>query len=114
MRNRIVTGAAALALLVPVAPYAQAGVAAGATAGAVGGAVVGGPVGAVVGGAGGAVIGGFTDATMPKFREYVVREHIPSYRYSGDIVIATELPTAGVTYYEVPPEYASANTVTRS
>ncbi len=105
MRNRIVTGAAVLALLVPVAAYAQAGVAAGATAGAVGGAVVGGPVGAVVGGAGGAVIGGFTDATMPKFREYVVREHIPSYRYSGDIVIGTELPMAGVTYYEVPPEY---------
>ena len=105
MRNRIVTGAAVLALLVPVAAYAQAGVAAGATAGAVGGAVVGGPVGAVVGGAGGAVIGGFTDATMPKFREYVVREHIPSYRYTGDIVIGTELPTAGVTYYEVPPEY---------
>jgi len=105
MRIRTMTGAAVLALLIPAAAYAQAGVAAGATAGAVGGAVVGGPVGAVVGGVGGAVVGGFTDATMPKFREYVVREHIPSYRYSGDVVIGAELPTTGVTYYEVPPEY---------
>ena len=105
MRIRIMTGAAMLALLIPAAAYAQAGVAAGATAGAVGGAVVGGPVGAVVGGASGAVIGGFTDANMPKFREYVVREHIPSYRYTGDIVVGAELPMAGVTYYEVPPEY---------
>ena len=105
MRIRTMTGAAVLALLIPAAAYAQAGVAAGATAGAVGGAVVGGPVGAVVGGVGGAVVGGFTDANMPKFREYVVREHVPSYRYSGDIVIGAELPMAGVTFYEVPPEF---------
>jgi hypothetical protein len=105
MRIGILTSAAVLALALPVAAYAQSGVAAGATAGAVGGAVVGGPVGAVVGGVGGAVVGGFTDATMPKFREYVVREHIPSYRYSGNIVVGAELPTTGVTYYEVPPEY---------
>jgi len=103
MRIGILTSAAVLALALPVAAYAQAGVAAGATAGAVGGAVVGGPVGAVVGGVGGAVVGGFTDATMPKFREYVVREHIPSYRYTGDIVIGTELPRVVVN--EVLAEY---------
>jgi len=64
-------------------------------------------VGAVVGGVGGAVVGGFTDATMPKFREYVVREHIPSYRYSGEVVVGAELPATGVTYYEVPKEYGT-------
>ena len=105
MRIRILTSAAVLALAIPVTAHAQAGVAAGATAGAVGGAVVGGPVGAVVGGVGGAIVGGFTDATMPKFREYVVREHVPSYRYSGDVIIGTELPSAGIIYYEVPPEF---------
>ena len=98
MRIRIVTGAAVLALMVPVAAYAQA--AAGATAGV----VVGGPDVAVVG-PGTVVVGGFTDANMPKFREYVIREHKPSYRYTGEVVIGAELPMAGVTYYEVPPEY---------
>jgi hypothetical protein len=67
--------------------------------------VVGGPVGAVVGGVGGAVVGGLTDSTMPRFREYVVHEHHPSYRYSGEVVVGAELPTTGVTYYDVPTEY---------
>ena len=105
MHIRILTSAAMLALVIPVSAYAQAGVAAGATAGAVGGAVVGGPVGAVVGGVGGAVVGGIADANTPRFREYVVREHHPSYTYSGEVVVGTELPTAGITYYEVPREY---------
>ena len=34
-----------------------------------------------------------------------MREHIPSYRYSGEVVVGIELPTAGITYYEVPREY---------
>jgi hypothetical protein len=107
MKIKIVTGAAALALLLPVAAYAQVGVAAGATAGAVGGAVVGGPVGAVVGGVGGAVVGGIADANTPKFREYVVREHHPSYHYDREVVVGAELPAAGVTYWEVPREYGT-------
>ena len=105
MQMKLMTGAAALALLLPIAAYAQSGVAAGATAGAVGGAVVGGPVGAVVGGVGGAIVGTITDANQPKFREYVVREHHPSYRYDREVVVGAELPQAGVTYYEVPREY---------
>ena len=105
MKIKIMTSAAVLALLLPVAAYAQAGVAAGATAGAVGGAVVGGPVGAVVGGVGGAVVGGIADANTPKFREYVVREHHPSYHYDREVVVGAELPPAGVTYWEVPREY---------
>ena len=106
MRMKLLTGAAALALMVPFVAYAQNGTATGAAAGAVGGAIVGGPVGAVVGGVGGAIVGGLSDANTPKFREYVVREHHPSYRYSGgEIVVGTELPSTGVTYYEVPREY---------
>jgi len=105
MRIRILTGAAVLALALPIAAYAQGGAAAGAGAGAVGGAVVGGPVGAAVGAVGGAIVGGIADANTPKFREYVVREHHPSYKYSGEVVIGTTLPETGVTYWEVPREY---------
>jgi hypothetical protein len=102
---RILTGAALLTFALPITAYAQGGAAAGATTGAVGGAIVGGPVGAVVGGVGGAIVGGIADETRPRFREYVVREHRPSYRYTGEVVVGAELPTAGVTYYEVPAEY---------
>jgi hypothetical protein len=41
----------------------------------------------------------------PRFREYVVREARPSFRYSGQVVVGAELPSADVTYYEVPAEY---------
>jgi hypothetical protein len=93
----------ALALAMPVAAYAQ-GAATGAAAGAVGGAVVGGAVGAVIGAAGGAIVGGISDANRPRFHEYVVKEHITSYPYQGQIVVGTELPGT-ITYYEVPAEY---------
>lgn len=106
MRIQILTGAAVLALALPFAAYAQGGVAAGAATGAVGGAVVGGPVGAAVGAVGGAVVGGIADANTPRFREYVIKEHHPSYRYSGgEVVVGTVLPETGVTYWEVPREY---------
>ena len=105
MHIKLMTGAAALALLLPIAAYAQGGAAAGAATGAIGGAVVGGPVGAVVGGVGGAIVGTITDSNQPKFREYVVREHHPSYHYDREVVVGAELPTTGVTYYEVPREY---------
>ena len=41
----------------------------------------------------------------PRFREYVVREARPSYSYSGQVMVGAELPSAGVTYYEVPAEF---------
>jgi hypothetical protein len=107
MHIKLMTGAAALALLLPIAAYAQSGAATGAAAGAVGGAVVGGPVGAVVGGVGGAVVGTITDANKPKFREYVVREHHPSYHYDREVVVGATLPDTGVTYWEVPREYGT-------
>ena len=105
MRMRTVTGAALIALVIPAFAYAQGGAAAGAAAGAAGGAVVGGPVGAAVGAVGGAIVGGIADDKSPRFKAYVVEEKIPSYAYQGDIVIGTELPPTGVTFYEVPAEY---------
>jgi len=68
-----------------------------------------GPVGAVVGGAVGAAVGtvggilGVED--RPRFREYVVHEQLPSYRYSDDLRVGVVLPESGVTYYDVPADY---------
>jgi hypothetical protein len=41
----------------------------------------------------------------PRFREYVVREARPSFAYPNQVVVGAELPSSGVTYYEVPAEY---------
>jgi hypothetical protein len=97
---------AATVLSVSPAP-AQNGAAGGAVGGAIVGGTVGGPVGAVAGAAGGALVGGIADDTRPRFRSYVVERHHPSYRYSGEVRVGAELPTTGVTYYEVPREYGS-------
>jgi uncharacterized protein YcfJ len=102
-RLACVTIAAALSL--PLAAHAQNGAAAGATTGAVTGAIVGGPVGAAVGAGVGAVAGGIADDTRPRFRSYVEERHVPSYRYEREVRVGDDLPSAGVTYYEVPREY---------
>ena len=108
MRNKIVAAGAVLALISGPA-FAQSGAATGATTGAVGGAIVGGPVGAVVGGAAGAIVGGIADANQPKFRQYVVTQKRPSYRYQEEVRVGAVLPSSGVTYYEVPAEYGVSN-----
>ncbi|KAA5599603.1 DUF1236 domain-containing protein [Blastochloris sulfoviridis] len=106
MRQTFLAATAILAVaVVPFAAQAQDGAAGGAAAGAVGGAIVGGPVGAVVGGVGGAIVGGLSDETRPRFLQYVVREKRRSYTYDGDVAVGSELPSSGVTYYEVPAEY---------
>ena len=71
------------------------------------GAVVGGPVGAVVGGVTGAIAGGIADQNTPKFRQYVVQQNVPSYRYQEDVRVGAVLPSNGVTFYEVPSEYGA-------
>jgi hypothetical protein len=58
-------------------------------------------VGGVVGGVGG-ILG---VEERPRFREYVVRERRPSYRYSEEVRVGAVLPETGVEYYEVPAEY---------
>jgi hypothetical protein len=96
------------ALALPVAAQAQ-GTVRGAQEGAAAGDRAAGPVGAVVGGTVGAAVGtvggilGVED--RPRFREYVVRERVPSYRYDNDLRVGVVLPAEGVTYYDVPPEY---------
>jgi hypothetical protein len=71
-----------------------------------------GPVGAVVGGVVGGVIGGVNGILgiddRPRFHSYVVERHYPSYEYRDELRIGAVLPDAGVTYYEVPPEYSNA------
>ena len=93
---------------VPMGVHAQ-GTIRGAEEGAEQGARAGGPIGAIIGGAVGAATGtvggilGIDD--RPRFREYVVRERRPSYRYNEDLRVGVVLPESGVTYYEMPPEY---------
>jgi Protein of unknown function (DUF1236) len=81
----------------------------GAEEGAEQGGQAGGPVGAIVGGAVRAAtgtVGGILGVDdRPRFREYVVRQHQPSYRYSEELRVGAVLPERGVTYYDVPAEY---------
>ena len=95
-------------MALPLAAQAQ-GTVRGAQEGAEEGGRAAGPVGAIVGGAIGAAtgtVGGILGVDeRPRFREYVVRERRPSYAYREEVRVGTVLPEAGVTYYEVPPEY---------
>ena len=92
----------ALALTaLPFAAQAQ-GTVRGAQEGAEAGGRAAGPLGAVVGGTVGGILG---VQDRPRFREYVVREHIPSYRYEHELRVGVVLPEQGVTYYDVPTEY---------
>lgn len=106
MNYRLLTGVAlATVLSFSAAAQAQNGAAAGATTGAVTGAIVGGPVGAAVGAGVGAVAGGIADDTRPRFHSYVSERRVPSYHYDREVVVGADLPSSGVTYYEVPREY---------
>ena len=109
MTNHILKcSALVIALLAPVAAHAQ-GVVNGAANGAEQGNDAAGPVGAIVGGAVGAVTGGVNGLLgidqRPRFREYVVKEHRPSYQYQESVAVGVVLPAEGVEYYEVPAEY---------
>src|SRR5687767_5258670 len=106
MSKKILFAGAVLVALAPVGAFAQSGgAAAGATTGAVGGAIVGGPVGAAVGGVTGAIVGGLAGEQQPRFRQYVVTQNVPSYRYQEEVRVGAVLPESGVTYHEVPAEY---------
>jgi hypothetical protein len=107
---RCLIGIAALATVVALPVVAQAhGVPGGIERGSRDGERAAGPVGAVVGGVIGGVVGGVAGVLgvdeRPRFHEYVVREHRPSYHYGSDVRVGAVLPEEGVTYYEVPPEY---------
>jgi Protein of unknown function (DUF1236) len=97
-----------MAIVVPLSVSAQ-GVPEGVDRGAREGERAAGPVGAIVGGTVGGVVGGVSGILgvdqRPRFHHYVVEEHRPSYRYEEDVRVGAVLPEAGVTYYDVPPEY---------
>ncbi len=109
MRIKLLGSLAMVATLaLPLAAQAQ-GTVRGAEEGAAAGGNAGGPIGAIVGGAVGAAtgtVGGILGVDdRPRFREYVVRERVPSYAYRERVQVGAVLPEAGVTYYDVPAEY---------
>ena len=107
-KSTAVAALMAASLFLPLAVQAQ-GIAGGAAEGSRQGAEAAGPIGGVLGGVAGGVAGGIAGLLgvdqRPRFREYVVREPVPSYRYSEDIRVGTVLPQSGVVYREVPAEY---------
>src|SRR5262245_18919722 len=108
MNKSLLTIAALFVATLPYAAHAQ-GTVRGAQEGAAAGERAAGPLGAIVGGTIGAAtgtVGGILGVEeRPRFREYVVREHRPSFAYSDDVRIGTVLPARGVTLYAVPREY---------
>jgi Protein of unknown function (DUF1236) len=43
----------------------------------------------------------------PAFREYIVRERVPSYTVPDRVIVGGVLPEAGVTYYDVPQTFGA-------
>jgi hypothetical protein len=101
-----VAAATAAIMALPLSVHAQGR---NAEEGAMAGGQAAGPAGAVVGGTVGAAVDvaetilGVED--RPRFREYVIHEHRPSYRFHEEVRIGAVLPERGVTLYEVPREY---------
>ena len=88
MRNQLLAITAIVAAMsTPIAAQAQG------TVGVGGGAVV------VDDGTGIAV------ERRSAFREYIVRERVPSYTIPDRVIVGGVLPEAGVTYYDVPQSY---------
>jgi Protein of unknown function (DUF1236) len=88
MRNRIL-GLAAIAAVIgtPIAAQAQ------------------GTVGIVRGDSVVVDSGGIAVEQRPAFRDYVVRERVPTYTIPDRVIVGGVLPEAGITYYDVPQTY---------
>lgn len=43
----------------------------------------------------------------PAFREYVIRERVPTYTIPDRVVVGGILPEAGIIYYDVPQTYGA-------
>jgi hypothetical protein len=48
---------------------------------------------------------GIAPDQRPAFREYVIRERVPTYTIPDRVVVGGVLPEAGITYYDVPQTY---------
>jgi hypothetical protein len=89
MRNRILAIAAiAAAIGAPIAAQAQN------TVGVVHGDSV-------------IVDNGIAVEQRPAFRDYVVRERVPTYTIPDRVIVGGVLPEAGITYYDVPQTYGA-------
>jgi hypothetical protein len=96
MRNQLMAIAAiAAALGVPVAAQAQSDITVGVGRG--GGTIVNEP----------AAVDGIAAEQRPAFREYIVREQVPTYTVPDRIVVGATLPDAGVTIYDVPQTFGA-------
>ena len=51
--------------------------------------------------------GGIAVEQRPAFREYVVRERVPTYTIPDRVIVGGVLPETGVTYYDVPQSYGA-------
>ena len=90
MRNRILGLAAiAAAIGVPVVAQAQS------------------TVGVVRGDSVVVESGGIAVEQRPAFREYVVRERVPTYTIPDRVIVGGVLPEAGITTYDVPQTYGA-------
>jgi hypothetical protein len=90
MRNRILAIAAiATAIGTPIAAQAQ------------------GTVGIVRGESVVVDNGGIAVEQRPAFRDYVIRERVPTYTIPDRVIVGGVLPEAGITYYDVPQTYGS-------
>ena len=45
----------------------------------------------------------------PAFREYVIRERVPTYTVPDRVIVGGVLPEAGVTYYDVPQTFGASS-----
>jgi Protein of unknown function (DUF1236) len=92
MRNRILAIAAiAGAIGAPIAAQAQSEITTGV--------VRGGPV--IVNDD----VDGIAVDQRPAFREYIIRERVPSYTIPDRVIVGGVLPETGVTYYDVPQTF---------
>jgi hypothetical protein len=90
MRNRILAIAAiAAAIGAPIAAQAQ------------------GTVGVVRGDSVIVDSGGIAVEQRPAFRQYVIRERVPTYTIPDRVIVGGVLPEAGITYYDVPQTYGA-------
>jgi hypothetical protein len=91
MRNKILAIAAiAGAVSAPLAAQAQGVVTTGV--------VRGGP--AIISDAEGIAVD-----QRPAFREYIVRERVPTYTIPERVIVGAVLPDVGITYYDVPQTF---------
>jgi hypothetical protein len=92
MRNTTLAVAAIIAISAPIAAQAQSEITTGATRGNT------------------VVItesDGIGPDQRPAFREYVIRERVPTFTVPDRVVVGTVLPDAGITYYDVPQTYGA-------